>query len=223
VTTGSSDARSEGPPPNVDQEVAIEGLFATALTTMVETVSGDLVSVSPPRMGGVELPLGVKQEFTLSYRVRGARCEVACVVVQGPRPEAKVYVLQMQGTPHRIQRREDVRVPAVLELVLRRVSDDGQQPAPIRGTSVDVSLGGLQFVCDSEFRPQERATVIVDCGQFGAIDAVVEVVRCTRDIEAHAWRSGSLIVEIEPEHRRRLSGYLLDRQRLLRRREVGLE
>lgn len=191
---------------------------------MVETVSGDLITVSPPRLGGVELPLGVKQEFTLSYRVLGARCEVTCLVVQGPRPDAKVYVLQMQDTPQRIQRREDVRVPAVLELVLRRdPGDDGDPPPPVLGTTIDVSLGGMQFVCDTELRGEEKVSVVIDGGEFGAFDAVLQVVRCGRDIEAHAWRVGTCLVEIEPEHRRRLSAYLLDRQRLLRRREKGLE
>jgi c-di-GMP-binding flagellar brake protein YcgR len=203
--------------------VAIEGLFATVLTTVVEKVSEDLVSVSPPRMGGVELPLGVKQEFMLSYRVLGARCEVTCMVVQGPRPDANVYVLQMKGTPYRIQRRGDVRVPAALELVLRRDPGDGEPPPPILATTIDVSLGGMQFVCDTQLLLGEKVSVIVDTGEFGAFDVVLEVVRCSRDIEAHAWRVGSCVVEIEPEHRRRLSGYLLDRQRLLRRREVGLE
>lgn len=224
MTTGSSpDAYSEGPPPKVDQEVAIEGLFPAVLTTEVAKVSGDLVGVSPPRLGGVELPLGVKQEFTLSYRVLGARCEVTCMVIQGPRPDANVYLLQMRGTPRRIQRRGDVRVPAVLQLVLRRAPGDGEPPPPVLGTTVDISLGGMQFVSDTELRPGEKVSVVVDGGEFGAFDAVLQVVRCGRDIEAHAWRVGGCTVEIEPEHRRRLSAYLLDRQRLLRRREVGLE
>jgi PilZ domain len=225
VTSGAAPSgRDVGPPPAVDQEVAIEGLFATVLTTLVETVSGDLVAVSPPRIGGVELPLGVKQEFTLTYRTRGVRCEVPCMVVRGPSAAEKAYVLQMLGSPVRIQRREDVRVPATIEIVLRPVAGaDEDDPPPILGTTIDVSLGGVQCVCDAELRPDERAAVIMNCGDFGDVGAVIEVVRCGRDAEAHAWRLGTCIVEIEPEDRRRLSGYLLDRQRLLRRRETGLE
>lgn len=223
MTTGASPEKNTGPPPAADQEVALEGLFPTVLTTLVETVSNDLVAVAPPRIGGVELPLGVKQEFTLSYRVRGVRTEVKCMVVRGPVAESKAYLIQMLGRPHRIQRRQDVRVPASLELVLRRQAEDIEPSPPMLATTVDLSLGGMQCLCDTELRPEERVTALLDCGEFGALDATLEVVRCSRDLDAHAWKLGTRIVEIEPEHRRRLSAYLLDRQRLLRRREVGLE
>lgn len=222
--TSTSRGRDEGPPPAVDQEVAIEGLFPTVLVSIVETVSGDLITVSPPRIGGVELPLGVRQEFTLSYRVRSVRCEVSCVVVREPSSAERVYVLRMMGTPRRIQRRGEVRVPTTMEVVLRCVPDGGEEPPPpVIGTTVDLSVGGVHCVCDSEFKVGEMVSIILNCADFGALGATIEVIRCSRDADTHAWRIGARFAVIDPGERRRLSAYLLDRQRLLRRREVGLE
>lgn len=222
--TSTSRGRDAGPPPAVDQEVAIEGLFPTVLVSMVETVSGDLITVSPPRIGGVDRPLGVKQEFTLSYRVRSVRCEVPCVVVRAPSSDERVYVLRMTGTPRRIQRRGEVRVPTTIEAVLRGVMDGREEPPPpVIGTTVDLSVGGVHLACDSEFKVGEMVSIALNCADFGTLGATIEVVRSSRDPDACVWRIGARFAVIEPGERRRLSAYLLDRQRLLRRREVGLE
>ena len=219
----TSGGRHAGPPPAVRQEVAIEGLFPTVLVTLVESVSDGLVAVSPPRIGGVEMPLAVNREFLLTYRVHGVRCEVTCVVARGPSAGETAYALRMLGAPRRNQRRDDVRVPATLEAILRRESRDDEDPPPVTGTTVDLSLGGVLCVCETEFRVGETASIVVNCGDPGTVSARIEILRCSRDHDAHAWRVAARFAEMAPDDRRRLSAYLLDRQRLLRRRQAGLE
>jgi hypothetical protein len=216
-------SRDVGPPPNVDQEVALEGLFATVLTTIVEKVSDGLITVSPPRVAGVEVPLDVRLGFTLSYRVRGVRCEAPCMIVGRPSSDENSYVLELTGLPRRVQRRGDVRVPAQLEVTLLRIQGRGEPSPPILASTVDVSLGGMQLTCDTELRPGEEVGAAIACEDLGTLNIRLEVVRCSRDAQAHLWRIGARISAIEPAERRRLSTYLLDRQRLLRRRELGLD
>jgi hypothetical protein len=212
-----------GPPPREGQEVTVEGLFPTPLTTIVGAVDGELVMVEAPRVGGVEVPLALDRPFSLTYRVREVRCEVPATVETSPSSGVHAYGVRMTGPPVRIQRRQEVRVPVRLQTILRRPAEAGDDDRRLSATTVDLSTGGLQLACDGELPPRETLSCLLNCGELGMLEMTITVVRCVRDTSAHNWHVGARIDDIDPEDRRTLSRYILDRQRILRRRELGLD
>ncbi|MEW6583243.1 MAG: PilZ domain-containing protein [Actinomycetota bacterium] len=209
-----------GPPPATDQEIWLEGLVGTPVGSMALGVDGDVVIVEPPRVGGREVQLPLGRDFKITYRVRGVPCEVRAVIVRGPVPGERGYGARMTSPPTRLQRRQFVRVPATLPVALRDATGAGDR---FTATSLNVSVGGLGVSSAREILPGELLDASLDCGRFGVLPMRVRVVWSREDRQARTWTAGMAILDMEPVDRRRLRGYVLDRQRVLRRRELGLE
>jgi c-di-GMP-binding flagellar brake protein YcgR len=221
-TQGAPAGIETGPPPATDQEIWIEGLVGAPLGSIVLALSDDLVRFEPPRIAGREVPLPLAQDFKITYRLRGVRCEVRAVIVQGPSVGDHSYVARMTASPTRIQRRKDVRVPANLQVILRDASEP-DSPSRITGTTVNVSVAGVLVSATREMTPGQTFQGALNCGQHGLLAMRLRVVWASRDDHARTWQAGMRILEMEQDARRRLSAYVLERQRVLRRRELGLE
>jgi hypothetical protein len=210
-----------GPPPGTDQEVTIEGLSSSPLASVVEGIDGGGVRLAPPRVAGVEVPLPLERPFTLAYRVRGVRCEAPAVLIRGPGAAGPSYVARLAGPPRRRQRRLHVRVPAALAVTIRR-DDEATAGAEIAGTTVDISCAGLLVAVPQPLATDEPVAVLIDCEGVGPVRVAAQVVRVAR-LESGAWAVVMRIEDAEADDLRRLSRYVLERQRVLRRRELGLD
>lgn len=223
AATQGLEGLDHGPPPSVDQEIWVEGLVGAPLGSIVVGVEGEVVRLEPPRVAGHDVPLPLGQDFKITYRVRGVRCEVRAVMVQAPTPQDRHYAARMTAPPTRIQRRQDVRVPANLQVILRDATEGADPDEKFPATTVNVSVSGLLISSSHEIAGGGTFHAALNCGQQGLLPMRIRVVWVQADERMKTWQAGMRILDIEPEDRRRLSAYVLDRQRVLRRRELGLE
>jgi PilZ domain len=204
-----------------DQQVSLEGLVPGPLPTLVITTRDDLVAVAPPCVGGVAIPLPLERALLITFRSHGVPCQIPAVLVQAPSSSSDCYWARVTGPLVRNQRRKDVRVPVVIPVMLRPeepLTDVDQVPA----STVDASLGGLQLTSPHEFAVYDRLGLTLDLSGV-TVTAVGEVVRSSADAKGRSWQLGVRFLDMTGPDRRRLMDFLLDRQRALRRRELGLE
>jgi len=165
--------------PGQDRPVlgAVLELVATScpdtLVSWMEAAGGDEhIAVSAPKdssLQPVSLPLGEQLDLVWSSRGQLRSLSVVLTSIQdGPTP---CWHLRPVGVVRRGQRRQAVRAPMTVPVHL------GLEPARIRGTTFDVSEGGLRCVLEVERRSGHSA----DAGKVVAEPApgVGEVVRLT--------------------------------------------
>lgn len=212
---------SETPTVATHQQVSLEGLVDGPLASVVVSSWDDQVQLAPPLRGGVELPLPLDRPFHIAFRDRNVPCHVTAVLTHAPHPGAPYFLGRICGPVVRNQRREHVRVPACLPIVLKKV-DGSDDDGHVVATTVDASMGGLQVMSRHQFLPGEDLMLTLE-SSTGVIRARVKVVRTMAEDDGRGWRVALQITDISAAEKRALNGYLLDRQRTLRRRELGLE
>jgi len=84
-------------------------------------------------------------------------------------------------------------------------------------------VAGILVSATREMTQGQTFQGALNCGQQGLLAMRLRVVWVGRDDRARTWQAGMRILEMEHDARRRLSAYVLERQRVLRRRELGLE
>ena len=218
-------ARPElAPRPGVGTEVWLEDLIGGPMPTVVLAVADDLLRLGRPRLGGRHVPLPVREPFTITYRVREVPCEAPAELVPGPHPDTEPWA-RLTAPPIRLQRRGDVRVPVQL-----LVHGDGnalvsadEDALPVAGVTENLSAGGVLVRVDRSFSPGDQVELSIQCGgRAGTVRAVGAVVRCDAGgRSARPWRVAFAFAEIEPAARERVVRFLFERQRELRRLELG--
>jgi PilZ domain len=191
------------------------------LPSLVLTSDGPMVCVAPPCVGGVAIPLPLNHPFRITYRAHGVPCEIPAVLVQAPSGPSAGYLARLEGPVTRRQRRHDVRIPVNLPVAVV-VGDPAGELTEVSATAVDASVGGLQLTSEHLFALGDALQLGVSLhGLFIRPTAVV--VRVSTQPGSRIVSTGVRFVELDSAERRRLMSFLLDRQRALRRRELGLE
>lgn len=204
-----------------DQQVSLEGLVPGPLPTLVTAIRNDLVALAPPCVGGAAIPLPLNQAMLITFRSHGVPCQIPAKLVQAPAASSEWYWARVTGPLVRNQRRSDARVPVVIPVTIRpeNASTDADE---VSASTVDASLGGLQLASPREFAVYDRLGLSLDLAGV-TLRAPGEVIRSSAETDRRSWRLGVRFLDMTGSDRRRLMNFLLDRQRALRRRELGLE
>lgn len=207
----------------VDQQINLEGLTPGPLPTLAIAIRDDLVAVAPPCVGGVAIPLPLNRAMFITFRSNGVPCRIPAELVQAPSRSADCYWARVTGPLVRNQRRSDVRVPVAVPVTIRPAERSADVEV-VSASTVDASLGGLHLASPREFAVFDRLGLTLDLGG-ATIRATGEVVRASAETgpEGRSWRLGVRFLDMNGSDRRLLMSFLLDRQRALRRRELGLE
>ncbi|WP_062492735.1 flagellar brake protein [Paenibacillus sp. 32O-W] len=193
--------------------------------TRVADESADALFIELPLQGGSERfrPLRPGDELSVSYVTKeGVKYDFATTVL-GFRDDAVRLVRIRKPSPDaitRIQRRSYLRVPAELELAVRRGNER------FLTMTRDVSGGGISFVCESGRSVAEGDAL--DCWllvpfRSGAIEHVHFRAEVARIEEGDARKRVMLkYAEITDSERQIVIRFCLERQVELHRKEKGL-
>jgi hypothetical protein len=142
---------------------------ADALVGWSEGSDDDELIVSAPldrSQRPVSLPIG--EHLEVVWRAADELCALPAVLASVEVGERPMWRLRRAGVLRRGQRRDAVRAPLAIPVRL------GPDAAPISGTSVDVSEGGLRCILDED-RPTSEHDAAVD----PALPRTGDVVRVT--------------------------------------------
>ncbi len=197
------------------------------LGSIVGEVRGDRVRLDPPRIGGEEVRLSSGRDLVVTYSAGEVPCEARAVVTSARDDDAPGLWLRVTEV-HRMQRRSAVRVP--VQLIARLLPDgaaeDAQEMRVLEsGITEDLSASGVLVRLSEPVAVGARVRLVVHAGgDVGDVEVVASVVRVDHDPQsARPYRAALTFPDIDGSSEARLVRFLLDRQRLLRRRELGLE
>lgn len=123
----------------------------------------------------------------------------------------------------RIQRRQFVRMDVhfgPLEMIITLV-EQSQSPWTISSIIINISAGGMRFVCKEEITPSSQAKAILDLPLgFGRIEITGLVLRVESKGEGKArlWEASAQFVNLAEKDRDRITQYIFRQQSDLRKR-----
>ncbi|MCU0307683.1 MAG: PilZ domain-containing protein [Thermoleophilia bacterium] len=218
------------PLPAPGAEVWIAGLPGGSLPTVVIGLDGDVLRVDVPRLGGRHVPVKAGQEAVLLYRDREVPC-MARVRALADAGGGEVPMLPV-AAPERIQRRQAVRVAVCLDVVLLVPSETDAEvpmgghlgdPYTVRATTENLSRTGVLLALDAPPRAGGRLRVRL-IGLDGApVELAARVVRSSPAPRGGVGHCALCFEDAGRRERRLLTEFVMDRQRTLRRRELGLD
>jgi len=189
----------------------------------VEQVRDDGLLVSMPSRKALPAALAVDGPVIGFFQRAGSRYRFRAVVGALAETPVPMLLLRQVEEVRRLERRSTVRTEVCLQpLEIALLEGATERPPDVRSTVVvNVSAGGLGLVCR---RPipvgtMVRVTLELPAG-FGRVEAVGEVVRCSRsDVQGlEKWRIGLAFREISEEQRDRVAAFVFSQQQMLRRR-----
>lgn len=125
------------------------GLYKGEYASRVEDINGDVWKLAHPFMGGGLFPLYRGIEVFISVNTAsGASYKAAASVLGTVREEGvPILVVRIQGEVDRLQRRQFVRVPCIIDGWLSPLSDIPELGIRrwLVGHATDISLGGVRF------------------------------------------------------------------------------
>ena len=216
-------------PPDTGDPVSLEDVPGGPLQTVVIQRAEDRLCLDRPRLGGREVRMRPGIRATISYSIHGVPCKVD--VVTGAHKDAtdgRGLWVTVHGAPERHQRRRHFRVPTAQSIELRRPDPKGEdgEEIVVHGTTVDISLGGAKVLTKELISPQTvlRMAIQLRRGREDLIEGEAVVVRLERPEGRDGFFGiGVAFTSLDGGHEDQLRGFLLSRERELRRREVGLD
>lgn len=216
-----------GPLPLPGAEIWLEDLPVGPVSTDVLEVRGGHIRIDTPRMSGNTVQVPADQALLVTYSAADMPCEArAHVEPVAPREAPGTWLLV--ESVERMQRRAAVRVPVQLIARVGRRADGSPTELPEdaeAGITEDLSAGGVLVRFRSPLQVDSTVRLQVHCGGIGGeIDVLARVVRVEHDERAaRAFRTALVFPDLPRPDETRLVRFLFDRQRQLRRREMGLD
>ncbi|MCX7828437.1 MAG: flagellar brake protein [Thermanaerothrix sp.] len=151
------DGEKIGLPVGAKGEFKVEdGLFKGTYPTRLEDQREDMLGLAHPMFKGALLPVYRDMECELVAEDNRSPVRVSCVVVRSDiTGTVPMLWVKMFGPPERIQRRRYLRVPCLREFRLFPIEAEARSPLSgrwLKGTAVDMSLGGVRFRMDYPYR-----------------------------------------------------------------------
>jgi c-di-GMP-binding flagellar brake protein YcgR len=156
----------------------------TTYLSRVENIAGEEYTIGWPTSRGIRAPVREDDVLTLSYACANAVYSFDARIVQRILEPIALVVVCPQGPPRKIQRREDVRVPALVEVRLsaRVVSVNPDRPKDLNFIACrTVNLSGGGFAIHHAAAPLVGSIYQVRLaipGQSEPVEMTAKVVRC---------------------------------------------
>lgn len=220
------DPGAPGPLPLPGTEVWLEDLPMGPLGTTVGEIRDLRVRLDPPRLGGNEVQIPGGRELAITYSAGEIPCEARARVVPAGAGDAPGLWVEVASV-ERMQRRSAVRVPVQLiaRLAADAGSDDGAAEILESGITEDLSASGVLVRLSDPVAVGSRVRLMIHCGgDVGDVEVVATVVRVDReDRAARPFRAALTFPDIDRLTESQLVRFLFERQRVLRRRAIGME
>lgn len=119
--------------------------------TDVQDVGENEFCVSIPFQGVMPLVLKNGELVKISMANEGERIEFKSRVIGWRADNIPLYVLSLPDEYTRVQQREFVRIPAMIDVCYAEVPESGKEPAFINSHSLDLSAGGIRIVAKKNY------------------------------------------------------------------------
>lgn len=204
--------------------VLLDGLPGGPWSSVVVALRGDEIVLAAPRLGGKAVALPLRRPFRVAYSHREVPCEVDAELVEGSdAADDEGYRARVIGEPRRMQRRSAVRVP--VHLIARAGIGDDRDGTPIGAITENLSAAGALLRAARAIDVGAPLRLAVDCGgEAGTLEIAGRVVRCDRvTVAERPWRVAIAFEDLPAGDEDRLVRYIFELQRVLRRRDMGLD
>src|SRR5206468_12328859 len=123
------------------------GQSSRAYSSRVEDTVGQKVSIAWPTDSGMRIPFHANERLFLTYQRKDAIYGVKVLVEQTIHSPIPLLVVRPISETERIQRREFVRIAAMIAVELTEKQDPqgNQEVTVIRANTIDLSGGGFSI------------------------------------------------------------------------------
>jgi c-di-GMP-binding flagellar brake protein YcgR len=196
-----------GPPINTPLWVYIDGFRGEIRSRVEDLLDDGSVVIANPSTGGAEFSLAAGRELEIEWAIKRGVARQWMLVRAHVDVGIPGLLLEPLDEPTPTQRRDFVRVDALLPVIVELETQD-----PVRGTTLDISGGGMRAVIPERLEDGEPVHVTIGLPN----DAPIECEACTLrlvDKETYAFEFG----EIDERDRERLIRFVFAYQRELLR------
>jgi c-di-GMP-binding flagellar brake protein YcgR len=199
------------------QVTVMEGQSSRAYSSRVEDTVGQKVSIAWPTDSGMRIPFHANEKLFLTYHRKDAIYGVKVLVEQTIHTPIPLLVVRPISETERIQRREFVRVAAMIAVELAGKEDPqaSQEVTVIRANTIDLSGGGFSIHHQS---PLPAGTVFetkLSLPGGPPLKLLAKVVRHERRVDVHQnriVRIGLMFLSIPESARSRIVRYVFEAQ-----------
>ena len=201
----------------IEIEVNFNG-FNEYLSSRIEEVNADSMLISAPFYRGKSVPLRRNQEIKVCFA--GETCAFGFFAKIIDKLTQPILMLQIEKPTNliRIQRREYVRVPASVNINFTSKKED----YTYRGTTVDVSGGGLLFTTRANLRPDEQIDIYVNLPEKRPILCRSTVIRSIPLKDSSLKKVAVRFDNINEQQREQIIHYVFEQQRKLIQKNVSI-
>lgn len=184
---------------------------------------GPELLLGPTESWPTDLPLRGQQVDLKLYAADGLHQSPARVVGE---PDPDGLRLSLSGLDERLQRRRYERARVELRAAAALLGGAGEPPLTFPARLVDLSAGGVRFVCPVQVQPDSRVVLRLMLDQEGPLLVTARVIRVGDEVgfseaaEGGLHLAGAEFVALEPPERSRLFQYV--RRRLAAERRSAL-
>lgn len=212
-------------------------------SSVLDILDDSEMEISMPTEGSkmLLLPAGIRYNL-LFYGKNGMYGCVGTVIDRYKKGNLYILLIEMDSELKRIQRREFFRMSCAIDITYYQITDEMAQletteeifqelhddnffDACKRGTVLDISGGGIRFVCDRELESQSHLLVIMHLNnewidqQFYIVIRIIDGWKSGKNSEKYIYRAKFLIKN--PKTREAIIKYIFDEERKARKKENG--
>lgn len=201
---------------------SMEDSSGRAYPSRIEDLQDDVVTLSWPTDAGIRIAIRTNEILYLSYTRADAVYGRQVLVLKVIREPIPVIGVALSGPMERVQRREYVRVQALLpvEMILTTPVEEGQDTgiAFLHTNTLDISAGGMSIQHKLSIPHGALYEVKLTIPKiFPPLKLLAKVVRSTTQKDAYGarnYRYGLLFLSVAEATRARLVKFAFDVQRL---------
>lgn len=186
----------------------------------IEDFDEESITISAPMHRGVPLPLRSGMRIIMGVSRADALYGFVTEVVDRRGGQTPVLRIRKKPMAKRIQRRNFVRVHAVLQVDIKGISPDSVAGVQIKNDDIyekNMSLGGMLLVLPVKY-PRESLLELHIQLPDGPMQVVGQVVRCRKQEEGPHFEIGCSFLGLDERKTNRLSLYVNNRILDLRRK-----
>lgn len=189
-------------------------------TKLVQVVSEKEVIIMPPRnKNGAMIRLDVKLEYKIRFKLKNGMLENTIkeisYIMESGAPALRVILL---GPTIKIQRRASFRLNVELKFKYSVIEKDKKQQSKIfDAKTVDISSGGLKFLCNEEIEPNTLIKIVLDIGDELFIVTLAKIIfgQPVYDNRDYKISYSCKFENMQQNYQENLSKYIFDMQKKL--------
>jgi c-di-GMP-binding flagellar brake protein YcgR len=200
--------------PEPGQQVALQVAHVGQFEVVVDKIGKDSLVLALLDRTDANISVLASKDATVAFSTARGVYQAMGTVRRSPLKQASLR-FELQGKPKLYQRREYVRIEALLPVTLFPRQREAE---PIQTQTLDIGGGGMRVVDSARLRLDETVGISLDLGDGGPRLPMSGIV--LREVDAHS--KAIRITRISDPERERLIRVIFERQRVALRRARGL-